>query len=133
MGFSVCICIPPAESCMEKSTKIRTTNNGIMSLEDIFNLTGANLEDELLTITPLTGGKWYDLNQPILVDTLDGPKNATSVWLNGNTNYIDVEMEDGEILKLTHHHKLLVKKSDGSTEWKMAINLEVGDDIVKVK
>ena len=97
-----------------------------VSLEDIFNMTGANLEDEVLEITPLTGGKWFKLPEPILVDTLDGPKPATEVWLNGNTNYMEIEMEDGSLLKVTHHHKFLVKQSDDSFKWTMAIDLEAG-------
>ena len=103
-----------------------------VSLEEIFNMTGANLESEVENITPLTGGKWFKLPEPILVDTLDGPKPATEVWLNGTTNYVEVEMEDGTILKVTHHHKFLVKQEDGSTKWKMVIELEEGDDIVQV-
>lgn len=133
LGFSVCISMMPAESCLEKSTKIRTTEKGIMSLEDIFNTTGLDLAEEVMSITPLTGGKWYDLPEPIMVDTLVGPREATQLWLNGNTNYVEIEMEDGSIFKATHHHKFLVQKEDGTKEWKMVINLEEGDDIVQIE
>lgn len=133
IGFSVCISHMPAESCLEKSTKIRTTEKGIMSLEDIFNTTGLDLAEEVMSITPLTGGKWYDLPEPIMVDTLVGPREATQLWLNGNTNYVEIEMEDGSIFKATHHHKFLVQKEDGTKEWKMVINLEEGDDIVQIE
>lgn len=133
IGFSVCVSHMPAESCLEKSTKIRTTEKGIMSLEDIFNTTGLDLAEEVMSITPLTGGKWYDLPEPIMVDTLAGPRPATQLWLNGNTNYVEIEMEDGSIFKATHHHKFLVQKEDGTKEWKMVINLEEGDDIVQIE
>ena len=104
-----------------------------VSLEDIFNTTGLDLAEEVMSITPLTGGKWYDLPEPIMVDTLVGPREATQLWLNGNTNYVEIEMEDGSIFKATHHHKFLVQKEDGTKEWKMVINLEEGDDIVQIE
>ena len=92
-----------------------------------------DLAEEVMSITPLTGGKWYDLPEPIMVDTLVGPRKATQLWLNGNTNYVEIEMEDGSIFKATHHHKFLVQKEDGTKEWKMVINLEEGDDIVQIE
>ena len=101
-----------------------------VSLEEIFNMTGANLEEEILNMNrSLEGGKWFPLPEPILVDTLAGPKYATDVWLNGVTNYIDVELSNGAKLTPTHHHKFLVKDSIGRVEWKMSIDLEIGDEL----
>jgi intein/homing endonuclease len=68
-----------------------------------------------------------------MVDTLEGSKPVNEIWLNGNTNYVEVEMENGEVLKLTHHHKLLIQLPNGKTKWKMVIDLEEGDDIVQIE
>ena len=122
----------PSESCLSKDQKIRT-EKGILSLEDIFNMTGANLEEEILSIDPMTGGKWFQLPEAIMVDTMDGQKACTDVWLNGNTNYIEIEMEDGYIFKCTHHHKMLVQDVDGNKTWKLALDLCEGDDIVQLE
>jgi hypothetical protein len=121
----------PSESCVQKEQVIKT-ENGLMSLEDIFNLTGADLEKEVEDITPLTGGKWFKLPEPIMVETMDGLKPATDVWLNGRTNYIEIELEDGAVYKCTHHHKFLVKSGD-SYQWKMAINLTEDDEIMRME
>lgn len=129
---SVLSCMMPSESCLSKDQKIRT-EKGILSLEDIFNMTGANLEEEILSIDPMTGGKWFQLPEAIMVDTMDGKKACTDVWLNGNTNYIEIEMEDGYIFKCTHHHKMLVQDVDGNKTWKLALDLCEGDDIVQLE
>lgn len=128
---SVLVAHMPSESCLESTTYVKS-ENGNMSLEDIFNLTGANLEEEVENITPLTGGKWFALPEPIMVETMDGLKPCTDVWLNGRTNYIEIELEDGAIYKVTHHHKFLVKSGD-SYQWKMAINLTEDDEIMRME
>lgn len=132
MAFSVCVAHMPAESCMDIDTKIKT-ENGIMSLKEIFALTGRDIEKELLEMNrSMDGGKWFKLDKPINVYTLAGLKPLTDVWLNGVTNYIEIELENGDTMRVTHHHKFLVRDENGKTSWKMAIDLTENDDIVNV-
>ena len=132
MAFSVCVAHMPAESCMDIDTKIKT-ENGIMSLKEIFALTGRDIEKELLEMNrSMDGGKWFKLDKPINVYTLAGLKPLTDVWLNGVTNYIEIELESGDVMRVTHHHKFLVRDENGKTSWKMAIDLNENDDIVNV-
>ena len=132
MAFSVCVAHMPAESCMDIDTKIKT-ENGIMSLKEIFALTGRDIEKELLEMNrSMDGGKWFKLDKPINVYTLAGLKPLTDVWLNGVTNYIEIELENGDVMRVTHHHKFLVRDGNGKTSWKMAIDLTENDDIVNV-
>lgn len=132
MAFSVCVAHMPAESCMDIDTKIKT-ENGIMSLKEIFALTGRDIEKELLEMNrSMDGGKWFKLDKPINVHTLAGLKPLTDVWLNGVTNYIEIELENGDVMRVTHHHKFLVRNKNGKPSWKLAIDLNENDDIVNV-
>lgn len=133
---SVLSCEMPAESCLEKSTKIRLGNGDLISLEEIFAKTGKNIDDEIYSkfgdIFCMNEDRWYDLPEPIYVQTQYGIKPCERVWLNGYSNYIEFEMEDGYKIKVTHSHKFLVKVSDDKYEWKMALDIEEGDDIVSI-
>ena len=132
MAFSVCVAHMPAESCMDIDTKIKT-ENGVMSLKEIFALTGRDIEKDLLEMNrSMDGGKWFKLDKPINVYTLAGLKPLTDVWLNGVANYIEIELENGDVMRVTHHHKFLVRAENGKTSWKMAIDLNENDDIVNV-
>ena len=66
------------------------------------------------------------------MQTQYGIKPCERVWLNGYSNYIEFEIEDGYKIKVTHSHKFLVKVSDVIYEWKMALDSEEGDDIVSI-
>lgn len=128
---STVLAFMPVESCLSKFTEIRTAD-GIKTLEEIFSLTGLDLEEEWKKLDKFTGGKWFDLNAPIEVQTLDGNKEVDKVWVNGSSSYMEIELEDGTVVKATHHHKFLVKDEDGNETWKMAMELEEGDDVVNV-
>lgn len=130
-AFSVLASHMPSESCSKIDQLIRT-EQGVVSLEDIFKLTGKNLEEELLEITPLTGGKWFDLNTPLQVDTLDGYKDCNKVWLNGLTNYMQIEMSNGSVYKVTHNHKFITSADGENHVWKCAIDLTNNDKLFNV-
>lgn len=122
----------PVESCLSRYTEIRTTN-GIMTLEDIFKLTNLNLDEEWVKLDKFTGGKWFDLETPIEVPTLEGNKEVDKIWVNGNSSYMEIELDDGTVVKATHHHKFLVRNYENQNDWVMAMDIEEGDYIINVE
>lgn len=129
---SVLVAHPPQESCLEKDTKVRLADGSLMSMQEIFETTGLDLESEAYSVDIHNDDRWYELPEPIMMETVYGPRECNRVWLNGVSNYIELDMEDGTTLQLTHHHKLLVNTPDGKSVWKMAMNIEEGDDVVSV-
>lgn len=123
---SVLVAHMPAESCLKMSTKIKTLG-GDMSLGEIFELTGADLEEEISLISPLTGGNWFDLKHPIVVETLAGQRPVSRIWLNGLSNYVTLTLEDGSTIDATHNHKFMTSKD--TLEWKLVTDIIVGEYI----
>jgi hypothetical protein len=119
----------PGESCLHEKQKIKTSI-GDISMREIFDFTGIDFEEAVLEYDKFKGGQWYSLKTPISVKTRFGMKEVERIWYNGHTNYMTITMENGDIIKCTHHHKFLVKDIDGNKKWKMAIELEEDDDIV---
>jgi len=91
-----------------------------------------NTKINLADGTQITIGKWYE-NYPdaiLLVKSVDENKNevigiAHSPRIGQITNeYIEIELENGEIIKCTKNHPFLV-----NGEWVKAENLKSDDDI----
>lgn len=61
-----------------------------------------------------------------IVPTLVGPKPVTNVFEYDSDHYFEIEMENGEILKLTQEHKLMVQNG----EWKRVEDLAPGDVVI---
>jgi ribonucleoside-diphosphate reductase alpha chain len=119
----------PSESCLHEDQTIKTSL-GNMTMKQIFNLSEVSFEEAVSDYDKFNGGQWYDLKTPIHVKTRFGLKEVERVWYNGSNNYINITMENGDVIKCTHHHKFLVKGVDGKDYWKMAIELNEDDDIV---
>lgn len=116
----------PSESCLKWDHKVQTTD-GELNFHEICE---AN-EIDWGSIESNDAIGWYNLENPISVPTLDGTKEVSKLYYNGTKEVISLTLEDGKIFKCTASHKFLVKLSDGSTEWKMAANLNEDDDIVE--
>jgi ribonucleoside-diphosphate reductase alpha chain len=119
----------PSESCLHEDQQIQTSM-GNMSMKQIFNLAEVDFKEAVADYDKFNGGQWYSLQTPIQVKTRFGLKEVERVWYNGYNNYINITMENGDVIKCTHHHKFLVKDADGKEHWKMAIELSEDDDIV---
>jgi len=119
----------PSESCLHEDQQIQTSM-GNMSMKQIFNLAEVDFKEAVADYDKFNGGQWYSLQTPIHVKTRFGLKEVERVWYNGYNNYINITMENGDVIKCTHHHKFLVKDADGKEHWKMAIELSEDDDIV---
>ncbi len=122
----------PGESCLKFDTKVKT-KLGDMDFREMAVYGGLDVEEIELAYDPLMGGQWHTLKTPIEVLSTDGYKSVDKLWFNGFVNTLSIEMENGEIVVATHHHKFLINRSDGTRVWKMAIELEEDDDIVEIK
>lgn len=124
----------PSESCISKEQRIRMADGTLKSMEELFALTGENLEEVALSLNEFNSpeDKWFNLPEPVLVETIYGPKECDKIWVNGYSNIIEFELEDGTILKVTPHHKFLVKIGEDDYEWKMALSINEDDEIMSV-
>ena len=122
----------PSESCISKEQRIRMADGTLKSMEELFALTGENLEEVALSLNEFNSpeDKWFNLPEPVLVETIYGPKECDKIWVNGYSNIIEFELEDGTILKVTPHHKFLVKIGEDDYEWKMALSINEDDEIM---
>ena len=122
----------PSESCISKEQRIRMADGTLKSMEELFALTGENLEEVALSLNEFNSpeDKWFNLPEPVLVETIYGPKECDKIWVNGYSNIIEFELEDGTVLKVTPHHKFLVKIGEDDYEWKMALSINEDDEIM---
>jgi len=71
------------------------------------------------------------------VKTLDGDKIIENIFEYDNCDVLEIEMEDGEIIKCTPNHKFLVKENWSSDEdntcWKCAFELSENDFILAIE
>ena len=71
------------------------------------------------------------------VKTLDGDKIIEDIFEYDNCDVLEIEMEDGEIIKCTPNHKFLVKENWSSDEdsscWKCASDLKDNDIILAIE
>jgi ribonucleoside-diphosphate reductase alpha chain len=106
--------------CTTVDTKIRTTD-GIMSMSDIFELAGHNLQEYADK-----SETWLDAkNLPQVYDENNNLQDITKLYVNGIKPLIEIEFDDGKKYRFTYNHKLLTK--DG---WKRADELSAEDDII---
>ena len=126
---SVCLAEMPGESCLKFDAEVKT-ELGNMNFRQIAEYGGLNVEEIEFSHNPVEGGTWYKLNKPIMVESTDGMKPVDMLWFNRITNTMTIELENGEQITATHHHKFLVKDGE-TTKWKMMIELNEGDGIVQ--
>ena len=110
--------VKPA-GCQIPSTVVKTSL-GNMSLYDIFERNGINLNDKLDEYR-----EWYNVTEDISVYDESGNANKiTKLFINGFEETIKFVMEDDSIIECTPNHKFMMK--DGS--WKQAIDITEEDE-----
>jgi ribonucleoside-triphosphate reductase len=110
--------VKPA-GCQIPSTVIRT-DRGDLSLHDIFELNGVNLENHLDDYR-----EWFPVTTEIRVYDENGEENKiTKLFVNGFEETVKFTMEDGSVIECTPNHRFMMK--DGS--WKQAIDITEEDE-----
>lgn len=117
----------PSESCLYWEHKVKTAN-GFMDFHQIAESSGLDWKD--IELNEKIG--WYDLQNPIEVETQFGYKQVDKLYFNGNKEVVTIEFENGKTIKCTPNHRFLVKTSDGSTVWKRVYQLKENDDVVEI-
>ena len=93
--------------------------------------------DTNLTMSDNTIKNIKELKVGDMVKTLDGDKTIENVFIYENSPIMQIELENGEIIKCTPNHKFLV--TDEWTEdeydscWKSADELTEDDYIIGIK
>jgi len=116
----------PTASCLVPETKIRTSK-GPMSYIEIME--SQNIDWK--TIEESGEQQWVFFKDPIEIETRFGNKLCDKIFHNGKVPIIEIEMEDGNILKCSYNHKFLCKIGE-ETVWKRADELKDSDEIVKI-
>lgn len=114
--------------CLDKNVKIKT-NKGDISLGDLFELNGINIDD-------LKGLKneWFEPIFDVLVFDETGNSNKISkLYWNGVTEGFKLNFSNGSELSSSKIHKFLVKINENEAIWKSVEELNVGDKILKLQ
>jgi len=114
---------PSGNACTTFDTLIKT-ENGVMSLKDIFGFC-TNDEIDISTDNIEAGTAFQVTNNLKVYDEYNQLKDVTGLYLNGMARIYEVEFEDGKIYKFTDNHKL--KTENG---WKKVSDLTEKDVII---
>jgi ribonucleoside-triphosphate reductase (thioredoxin) len=106
------------EGCLVPETEIMTTS-GPTSLQSLFDMVGIDpREVEEKTFIPF--------DQEVFVfDENNQEQKITSLYVNGISEVLDIELEDGLIVSVTPNHKFLTLSG-----WRRADELTEDDDII---
>ena len=105
------------DGCLFSETKVKT-DKGVLSLRELFALN--DYIPELLT------KGFYPIRETIKVlDMNNNYQEITELYVNGLSDTIDIEFEDGTVCSCTKDHKFLLTTG----EWKPACELSENDDI----
>lgn len=113
-------------ACQTIDTEIRTYK-GIKSFKELITENYIDYNDIILN--DKIG--WYDFNQEIFIETLEGLKPSTRIYYNGIKPITEIEMEDGTLFKATSNHKFLINR-DKEQIYVSVEDLIEGDDIVNI-
>ena len=118
--------ILPSESCLFWGHKIKT-ENGDMDFHQIAEQSGLDWKN--IEENDLIG--WYELENPLRVETKNGYKDVDKLYFNGNKEVVTLTLESGKVIKCTPNHRFLINQKDGASIWKRVHQLSEGDDIVE--
>jgi hypothetical protein len=106
------------EGCLVPDTEIMTTN-GPVSIQSLFDSIGVDPSSvEEKTFIP------FD-REVVVLDENNQEQKITSLYVNGVSEVLDIEMEDGLVVSVTPNHKFLTARG-----WVRADELTEEDDIV---
>ena len=111
----------PNGNCQTLDTVIQTLEYGDISYEDLIKEQFADID-----IKSLVDGQTLQLKTPITVKTFEGNEVVYSIYINGFSDVIVMELSNGEKLKQTKKHKYLVKINNSTAKWVESKDLEVG-------
>lgn len=95
------------------------------------NHTYACFPGEQLVVTENGVTRIMDLNIGDLVDTLDGFKPVENIFTYDDAQLLEIEFEDGSIVKCTPNHKFLIGEDwENDDSWIEAIDLIKGSQII---
>ena len=123
---STLTCIMPSESCLFWEHKIKT-QYGYINFHEICERN--DIDWETVENTDAIG--WYDLKNPIEVETQEGYKEVDKLYFNGNKEVVSITFDNGKVIKCTPNHRFLVNNVDGDTIWKRVYELCENDDVVE--
>jgi ribonucleotide reductase alpha subunit len=112
--------------CLTDDTVIQTTI-GDLSIKEIFFLNELETGD-----VKDFQGEWIIPDKEIFVDTLEGEKRITKLFINGEKEVLEIKTKNSKI-EGTLNHRVLVKISDEYAVWKELSELEEGDKILLKK
>lgn len=106
------------EGCLVPETEVMTTN-GSVTLQSLFDMIGVDPSQiEEKTFIP------FDKDVTVL-DENNEEQKITSLYVNGVSEVLDIEMEDGLVVSVTPNHKFLTGRG-----WVRADELTETDEIV---
>lgn len=114
----------PTASCLTSDMSIMT-NEGTKTYREILDIQGIDWQ----SIEYTNDQQWISFKEPIKVPTRYGIKEADKIFYNGHVPLIEVEMEDGYVLRCSHNHKLLCNRN-GTLVWVRADELLMTDELV---
>lgn len=100
----------------------------------VINHVYACLSDD--TLVMMADGTYKEIKDIQIGDdvmTMAGPKPINNKFEYDAKKCYELEFEDGSVVKCTMNHKFLVKKEDGSLDYKEACDLDDTDEIVVVE
>ena len=116
----------PSESCLFWEHKIKT-QYGYINFHEICEKN--DIDWETVENTDAIG--WYNLKNPIEVETQEGYKKVDKLYFNGNKEVVSITFDNGKVIKCTPNHRFLVNNVDGTRIWKRVHELYENDDVVE--
>lgn len=117
----------PTASCFVINDGVASidTINGVKSYIEILEDNGIDWR----SIEKTNQQQWIKFNEPVEVLTRHGYRTSDKVFYNGHVDIVEIELEDGTILKCSENHKFLVDRN-GEQLWVRADELTETDNIV---
>jgi ribonucleoside-diphosphate reductase alpha chain len=81
----------------------------------------------LRTLGDPVGSKWQDLDVDVATD--EGPRQATSFYVNGFEQVVSIETGRGYRIQGTPSHRIKVVAADGQWVWRRLAEIEQGDRV----
>ena len=124
---SLTTAIMPTASCFVINDGVASidTINGVKSYIEILEDNGIDWR----SIEKTNQQQWIKFNEPVEVLTRHGYRTSDKVFYNGHVDIVEIELEDGTILKCSENHKFLVDRN-GEQLWVRADELTETDNIV---
>lgn len=113
--------------CIGENTIIKT-NRGDLPIKDLFLINNIDIE-KYRGLSNI----WFKVNQNLYVFDKNGNEQKISkLFWNGKSNGYNFKFSDGNFVSTSKEHKFLIYIGNKQAIWKKAIDIKVGDKIVKM-